>query len=74
MKAFLESRLGQKLGVTRFGLPKEVYFEAVVQAVQGQVVILKTDTGQEIVLPVDKILMLGPAEPETSPGPVGFQT
>lgn len=73
MKAYLESRQGQKLGLTRAGMPKEVYFEATVQEVRGEVVILKNGAGQEIVLPLDKILMIGPAEPEALPGQVGFQ-
>jgi len=73
MKAYLESRKGQKLGITRAGMPKEIYFEATVQEVQGEVVILKNGSGQEIVLPLDKILMIGPPETVAGPGELGFR-
>jgi hypothetical protein len=73
MKEFLEARKGQKLGITRAGMPKEVYFEATVITVAGGVVILKDDSDQEIALPLDKILLVGPPEPEPEPGKVGFR-
>jgi len=73
MKEFLEARKGQKLGIIRAGMPKEVYFEATVVAVAGGVVILKDDSGQEIALPLDKILLIGPPEPEPEPDKMGFR-
>jgi len=73
MKQYLEARKGQKLGITRAGMPKEVYFEATVKEVAGSVVILADDSGQEIALPLDKILVVGPPEPKPEPDKVGFR-
>jgi hypothetical protein len=73
MKEYLEAHKGQKLGIIRAGMPKEVYFEATVNEVAGGVVILKNDSGQEIALPLDKILLIGPPEPEAESDKVGFR-
>ena len=73
MKEYLEARQGQKLGITRAGMPKEVYFEATVVAVAGGVVVLKDDSGQEIALPLDKILLVGPPEKEPESDQMGFR-
>jgi hypothetical protein len=73
MKEYLEARQGQKLGITRAGMPKEVYFEATVVAVAASVVVLKDDSGREIALPLDKILVVGPAEKEPDADKVGFR-
>jgi hypothetical protein len=62
MKNYLESNTGKRLGITRVGMPKEVYFEAKVKQVSGDVVILEDDDGKEIVLPVEKIILIGPCE------------
>lgn len=73
MKEYLEARKGRKLGITRAGMPKEVYFEATVVAVAGGVVILADDAGQELALPLDKILLIGPPETEPEGDQVGFR-
>lgn len=62
MKQYLEKRIGEKLGVTRLGMPKEVYFEAVLKEVSGEVALFEIEKDNEIVLPIDKIVMIGPPE------------
>ena len=74
MKGYLEKKIGARLSVTRVGLPKEIYFEAVLKAVDDQVAIFLDERGNEIALALDKILMIGPAEEsgDRDRSPVGF--
>ena len=62
MKNYLQKKIGAKLGVTRAGLPKEVYFEARLKAVEGEVAVFEDEQGREIAVPLDKILLLGPED------------
>jgi hypothetical protein len=65
MKSFLEARRNQKLGVTRAGMPKEVYFEARLKEVLGEVAVFELDDGKEAAVPLDRILVVGdPDQPE----------
>ena len=61
MKSYLLNKTGQKLGVTRAGLPREVYFEAVLRELGDGFAVFTDDEGREIALPLDKILVIGPA-------------
>jgi hypothetical protein len=61
MKSYLTAKTGQKLGVTRAGMPKEVYFEAVLREVGEDCAVFTDDEGREVVVPLDKILVIGPA-------------
>ncbi len=71
MKTYLESKIGKRIGITRVGMPKEVYFEGVVKEIVGEVVIIEDDEGRQYALPVDKVLIVGPAEEKDKP-PAGF--
>jgi len=62
MKEYLQNKLGQKLGVTRAGFPKEVYFEARLDKLGDNVAVFTDDDGGEIALPLDKIILVGPPE------------
>jgi len=62
MKDFLKTRLGEKIGITRFGMPVEVYFEARLKAIEGEVAIFEDDRGQSFALGIDRIILVGPAE------------
>jgi hypothetical protein len=64
MRNYLESKKGERLGIIRAGMPKEVYFEAKVKELRGEVVILENDQGEELALPVEKIILVGPCEEE----------
>lgn len=74
MKDYLEAKVGQKLGVTRVGVPKEVYFEATLTAVRGGVAVFADAAGREVALGVDKILVIGPPEEPAAGGQVGFRS
>lgn len=71
MKSYIESKKGQRIGIVRVGFPKEVYFEAVVKDVKGEVVVLENDESKEIALPIEKIILVGLGEDE-SKGRAGF--
>ena len=62
MKDYLNNKLGKKLGVIRAGMPKEVYFEAVLKEVTDEAAVFEDLEGAEIALPLDKILLVGPPE------------
>ena len=62
MKDYLQGMLGKKLGVTRVGIPKEVYFEARLEKVSDNIAVFKDENNDEIALPLDKILLVGPPE------------
>ena len=62
MKEFLKSKIGEKLGITRFGMPSEVYFEAKLKAVEGEVAIFNDEHGQTFGLGIDRIILVGPPE------------
>lgn len=62
MKDFLKSRIGEKLGITRLGFPKEVYFEAKLKAVEGEAAIFEDEKSRVFALGVDKIIMVGSPE------------
>ncbi len=73
MKEYLKKRKSEKVGLTRAGFPKEVYFEAIVKDVSGEVAILEDEKGKEVAIPIDKILMVGPPEKEeTAENRAGF--
>jgi len=59
MKEYLSGRTGDKIGILRVGMPKEVFFEATVKEVSGNVVILEIENGKETVLSIDKIIYVG---------------
>ena len=62
MKEFLKSKIGEKLGITRFGMPQEIYFEAKLKAIDGEVALFEDDRGQGFALGIDRIIMVGPPE------------
>lgn len=68
MKSYLAEKIGKRLGISRLGIPKEVYFEALVKQVKENVVIFEDDDGAEIAIPLDKILVAGPPEQEDAEG------
>ena len=72
MKEFLAGKVGKKCGFLRIGYPKEVFFEGVLKAIQGDVLIIEDAKMQEIALTIDKIIMIGPPEKELEQKPVGF--
>jgi hypothetical protein len=73
MKSYLTAKTGQKLGVTRAGMPKEVYFEAMLREVGDDFAVFTDDEGREIAVPLSKILVIGPApEAEKSRRRPGF--
>lgn len=73
MKEFLKSKVGEKLGVTRFGMPQEIYFEAKLKGIDGEVAIFEDERGQTFALGIDRIILVGPPErqksdPKSRPG------
>ena len=62
MKSYLKGKKGKRLGIIRAGMPKEVYFDAVLKSVEGEVVIFEDDDGNEVAVPIDKVLVAGPPE------------
>ena len=73
MKNYLAKKIGEKLSVIRAGMPKEVYFEAVLKSVDDEVALFEDGKGREIALPLDKILVIGqPEELESERNPMGF--
>lgn len=73
MRVYLEQKIGRRLSVIRAGMPREVYFEAVLRSVDDEVAIFEDEEGREIALALDKVLVIGQPE-QTDPGrtPVGF--
>jgi hypothetical protein len=62
MKEFLKSKIGEKMGVTRFGIPAEVYFEAKLKAIEGEAAVFEDDRGQVFALGIDRIILVSPPE------------
>jgi hypothetical protein len=62
MREYLATRIGQKLGVVRSGLPKEVYFEAELVAVMDTVAVFRTGEGKELAVALAAIVMAGPPD------------
>ncbi len=62
MKTYLEKKLNQKLGITRAGIPKEVYFEATLLAVEDEHALFQDQDGKEFALAIDKIVIAGAPE------------
>ena len=62
MKSYLEKKIGRKLGITRAGMPKEIYFEATLKELNDEVAVFEDEQGNEIALPLDKIMVIGPPE------------
>ncbi len=73
MKSYLKDKLGSKLGITRQGMPKEVYFEAELIKVLEDTAVFAGEEG-EIAVCLDKILLVSPPEDsETDRNPPGFK-
>ena len=62
MRAYLEKKIGKKLGVARIGFPKEVHFEARLIEVDDETAVFEDEDGREIALAMDKIIYVGPPE------------
>jgi len=62
MDSYLRNKVGERLGVIRAGMPKEVYFEAVLRSVEDGVAVFEDNEGREIAVPVDKIMAAGAPE------------
>jgi len=62
LKEYLKSKVGEKLGITRFGMPVEIYFEAKLKSIDGEVVVFEDDRGQTFALGIDRIILIGPPE------------
>jgi len=73
MKSYLLKKIGQRLGVIRAGMPKEVYFEAVLKEVTDEAAVFELEGG-ETALPLDKLLVVSPPEGPGGGGkpPAGF--
>ena len=66
MKEYLKARVGEQVGITRTGIPKEVYFEGKLKAVEGGVAVLEDEKGRVFGVAIDKIILVGPAEDRAS--------
>lgn len=62
MKEFLKAKIGEKMGVTRIGIPSEVYFEARLKAVEGEIAVFEDDKGQLFGLGIERIILVGSPE------------
>ena len=62
MKEYLKARVGEQIGITRTGIPKEVYFEGKLKSVEDGVAVLEDDKGRIFAVAIDKIILVGPAE------------
>jgi hypothetical protein len=62
LKEYLKNKIGEKLGVTRFGMPQEVYFEAVLKGIEAEVAIFEDEKGRSFALGIDRIILVGPPE------------
>ena len=62
VKEYLKERIGEVVGITRTGIPKEVYFEGKLKAVEGGVAVLEDERGRIFGIALDKIILVGPAE------------
>ncbi len=62
MKEYLKARVGEQVGITRTGIPKELYFEGKLKAVEGGVAVLEDEKGRVFGVAIDKIILVGPAE------------
>lgn len=72
MKEYLKARIGARIGVTRAGFPKEVYFEGTLREVAGEAAVFEDDKGNEIAVSIDKIIVVGPAEDSDGEHRAGF--
>ena len=62
MKEFLKSKVGEKLGITRFGMPVEIYFEARLKSIDNEVAVFEDERGRTFALGIDRIILVGPPE------------
>jgi hypothetical protein len=73
MKEYLQEKLNQKVGVIRAGMPREVYFEAVLKRLLDTAAVFEDAEGHELALSFDKILLIGPPEAEPGRPGAGFR-
>lgn len=74
MKNYLKTRIGEKLGIVRIGIPQEVYFEAKLKETTDEVAIFEDEHGRTFALGIERIVLVGPPEksPESSRNRPGF--
>jgi len=73
VKEYLEKRIGRKVGITRSGFPKEVVHSGKVLRIESDVAVLEGDKGLEWAIPLDKVLLIGPADAEDDERSAGFR-
>jgi len=73
VKEYLEKRMGRKVGITRSGFPKEVVHIGKVLRIESDVAVLGDDKGREWAIPLDKVLLVGPADAEDDERAAGFR-
>ena len=64
VKEYLESKVGQKVGIVRAGFPKEVQTSGKLAKVEFDMAVISDDQKQEWAIPLDKILAVVPCEDE----------
>ena len=73
VKEYFEKRVGKQVGVTRSGFPKEVLHSGKLLRVEYDMAVLQDDKGREWAIPLDKVLLVGPANAEDDERPAGFK-
>jgi ferredoxin-fold anticodon binding domain-containing protein len=73
VKEYLEKRVGKQVGITRSGFPKELLHSGKVLRVESDMAVLQDDKGREWAIPLDKVLLVGPADVEGDERPAGFK-
>ncbi len=60
MKEYLSRFIGKKISLVRAGTVKDVYCEGTLKEICGNVAVLVTPEDEELGIPLDKILLIGP--------------
>lgn len=60
MKEYLSRFVGKKISLMTLGTAKDGYYEGTLKEICGNVAVLMTPKNEELGIPLDKILLVGP--------------
>jgi len=73
IRDYLEKRCGSRLGIIRSGFPREIAYSGLLVRVESEIAVIRDDNNREWAIPLDKILLVGPENPDNTERPAGFR-
>ena len=72
MKEYLKRFIGKKISLLRIGVSRDASTEGTLKEIVGETAVLVNEDGEELGIPLDKILLAGPPTGDVKGRAAGF--